>query len=299
MPIFRYDTTCTWFKGNTHVHTVASDGGKTPLELARMYAGEGYDFLFRTDHWVVSDVEAEVEDVPLLWLDGVELDGRDYAGSYYHVVCLGTNGIRAFEISREKGFVSALETMRADGALLVLAHPFWTGNSVEEARRWGFDGVEVYNHVCHWLNGKGAGSVHWDGMLQQSPGTLAFAADDAHVRPEEPGWNGAWIMANTGTCTREAILEALRRGNFYATQGPVIHRIEYRDEHVQVATSPVRFLRVVGPAHFGNRVGTCGSQLFEEASIGVSPDWPYTYLEIEDMQGRRAWTNPLFVHDGR
>jgi hypothetical protein len=264
-----------------------------------MYAGEGYDFLFRTDHWVVSDVEAEAEDYPLLWLDGVELDGRDYAGSYYHVVCLGTDGQRALPISREQGFVSALEAVRADGALLVLAHPFWTGNSIEEARRWGFDGVEVYNHVCHWLNGKGVGSVHWDGMLQQSPGTLAFAADDAHVRPEEPGWNGAWIMVNAGKCTRAAILEALRRGNFYATQGPAIHRIEYRDEHVEVVTSPVRFLRVVGPAHFGNRVGTFENQAFEDARIGVSSDWPYITLEIEDMHGRRAWTNPLFVQDGR
>ena len=29
----------------------------------------------------------------------------------------------------------------------------------EEANRWRFDGVEVYNHVCHFLNGKSSGDV--------------------------------------------------------------------------------------------------------------------------------------------
>ena len=58
MPAFRYDTSGAWFKGNAHIHSTASDGGKTFPELAQMYAGEGYDFLARTDHWVASDVEA-------------------------------------------------------------------------------------------------------------------------------------------------------------------------------------------------------------------------------------------------
>ncbi len=30
MGSFRYDTSGSWFKGNTHIHTPASDGGKTP-----------------------------------------------------------------------------------------------------------------------------------------------------------------------------------------------------------------------------------------------------------------------------
>ena len=74
---FRYTTTGTWYKGNTHLHSTASDGGWTFAELAQAYAGAGYDFLFRTDHWVCSDVAADSDDYPLLWLDGIELDGRD------------------------------------------------------------------------------------------------------------------------------------------------------------------------------------------------------------------------------
>ena len=71
---FRYDFSAKRLKGNTHLHSTASDGGKTFAELAALYASAGYDFLFRTDHWVFSDVSKDSERYPLLWLDGIELD---------------------------------------------------------------------------------------------------------------------------------------------------------------------------------------------------------------------------------
>ena len=145
MTAFRYDLTGNWYKGNTHIHSTASDGGKTFPELTEMYASAGYDFLFRTDHWVASDANGdETEDQAILWMDGIELDGRDQTGSGFHVVCLGT----FTGITREMGFVPALEAARAQGGLLILAHPHWMGNSLEDALRWHFDGVEIYNHVC-------------------------------------------------------------------------------------------------------------------------------------------------------
>ena len=81
MRIFRHGKTQTWLKGNTHIHSVASDGGKTFPELAGMYASAGYDFLFRTDRWAASDTARDTETAPLLWLDGIELDGADATGA--------------------------------------------------------------------------------------------------------------------------------------------------------------------------------------------------------------------------
>ena len=296
MPTFRYHKNGTWYKGNAHIHSTASDGGKTFLELAHMYADVGYDFLFRTDHWVSSDAQADGRGHPLLWLDGIELDGRDHGGSHYHVVCLGT----FTGITREMGFVRALEAARAQGGLLILAHPHWMGNSLEDALRWGFHGVEVYNHVCHWLNGKGDGTVYWNAMLRRFPNTLAFAVDDAHIRPEHPGWNGGWIMVNAPELSPEAIWAAIRAGHFYASCGPEFHAIECESAErdairVTVRTSAVQFVRLVGPAHLGARIGSFDGKLLTEATLQVPLDWPYVYLEIEDAQGRRAWTNPLLM----
>ena len=67
---FRYKDKHNWYRGNTHLHSVKSDGSKNFDELAVLYKEKGYDFLFRTDHWVCSDVEADKADYPLLWLDG-------------------------------------------------------------------------------------------------------------------------------------------------------------------------------------------------------------------------------------
>jgi hypothetical protein len=258
-----------------------------------MYAAEGYDFLCRTDHWVFSDVREETDEYSLLWLDGVELHGTDYAGSSYHVVCLGS----FTGLSRALGFVAALEATRAQGGVLVLAHPQWMGNSLADALRWGFDGVEIYNHVCRWLNGKGGGLAHWNAVLERTSSVLGLAVDDAHIRPEHPGWNGAWVMVNAAECTREALMAAIRAGNFYSTQGPEFSSIEYADGKVTIHTSPVQFARLVGPAAKGARMGSFDGETRQVATFEIPTNWPYAYVEIEDVYGRRAWTNALLIED--
>jgi hypothetical protein len=282
-----------WYKGNTHLHSTASDGGQTFPELSARYRQAGYDFLFRTDHWVLSDVSKDEVQHPLLWLDGVELDGKDHTGAGFHVVCLGqVQGVR-----REDGFEAALRTAMQQNALTILAHPHWCGNSLEDALRWPFDGVEVYNHVCRWLNGKGDGLVHWTETLKSRPNTLAFAVDDSHLTPAHPGWNGGWIMVRAADRSAPSLLQAIRRGHFYSTCGPEILSIAVDGDALRVETSPVRFVRLVGPAHMGRRVGAFEGPLLTETRIPFPVKWDYAYLEIEDQQGRRAWTNNLFVPD--
>jgi hypothetical protein len=293
MPAFRYPLNGRWYKGNTHIHSTASDGGKEFNELAQMYSQAGYQFLFRTDHWVFSQSSADPQEYPLLWLDGVELDGRDQDGSLYHVVALGT-----FEgLSREMGFQKAMESARDQNGMLILAHPQWIGNTFDEAVKWKFDAVEVYNHVCRFLNGKGDGSAYWNAMLKHLPATLALASDDAHVRPDQPGWNGGWIMVNAGALTPEAILDSLRAGRYYSTCGPTIESIHFDGDRVSIRCSPVQFARLVGPAYRGKRTGSFDGTMLTDAEFPVPPDWDYMYLEIEDAQGRKAWTNPLFAPD--
>src|SRR5688500_12872243 len=39
-----------WYKGNTHTHTLNSDGDSTPDDVVRWYREHGYQFLVLTDH---------------------------------------------------------------------------------------------------------------------------------------------------------------------------------------------------------------------------------------------------------
>jgi hypothetical protein len=292
---FRYASPRHWLKGNTHVHTTRSDGGRSPDEVAAMYGAAGYDFVFLTDHWVsaLEQGRRRTRRGEAVLLDGVELDGEDEHGSLYHVVCLGT----FHGLERHMGFGRAVSSAREQGGFLVLAHPFWTGNSVDEALRYPFDAVEAYNHVCTWLNGKGSGLYHWDAMLERRPGLVGLAVDDAHIRPEHPGWNGGWVMVGAEDRTPEAILGALRAGAFYASCGPELRSIELRDKTVICRTSPVRFARLAGPRHRGARVGSFDGATVTEVELPVPDEFAYARLELEDAEGRRAWTNPLFVPD--
>src|SRR5262245_272618 len=47
-----------WYKGNTHTHTINSDGDSTPDEVARWYREHGYQFVVLTDHNVLTPVDA-------------------------------------------------------------------------------------------------------------------------------------------------------------------------------------------------------------------------------------------------
>jgi hypothetical protein len=46
-----------WYKGNTHTHTLNSDGDSTPADVATWYREHGYRFLVLSDHNVLTNVD--------------------------------------------------------------------------------------------------------------------------------------------------------------------------------------------------------------------------------------------------
>ena len=137
MTSFRYNTSGNWYKGNTHLHSVVSDGGLTFPEIEKCFLKTGHDFLFRTDHRIASDTASDDFESTILWIDGVELDGLDDTGAFYHVVCLGN----AVTQTKEMSLNEAMQKNRDNGAILILAHPLWSGNTFEDALRWKLDGI--------------------------------------------------------------------------------------------------------------------------------------------------------------
>jgi hypothetical protein len=288
---FRYNTTGQWFKGAPHIHTTASDGGMTISEIAGLYASVQYDFMFITDHRIASDVCRTETSTPLLLLDGIEVDGNDNTGMFFHAVCLG----KICGITGEENFEEAMQKARAQGAILILAHPHACGNSLEDANRWNFDGVELYNHTSHWLKGKGDGGVYWEAMLGKNPATLGFASDDAHLSEGHPGWNGGWIVVNAHDLSENSILAAIKQGNFYSSCGPDFSSIEVDGRFINIECSPVQFVRLVGPATRGWRTGSFDGQLLTHASVEIPEGWDHMHIEIEGKDGKQAWSNTLFV----
>ena len=46
-----------WYKGNTHTHTLNSDGDSTPDDVVRWYREHGYNFLVLSDHNFLTSVD--------------------------------------------------------------------------------------------------------------------------------------------------------------------------------------------------------------------------------------------------
>lgn len=101
-------------------------------------------------------------------------------------------------------------------------------------------------------------------------------------------------MVNAAACTQQEILHNIRKGNFYATQGPEFKTIEYASNTVKVETSPVAYIRLIGSRMAGSWINATDKKPLLQAEFQLPLDWPYARIEVEDIDGKRAWTNPLW-----
>ena len=292
---FRYDCSGKWFKGNVHMHTSRSDGRLNLAEAARYYAERGYDFLSITDHRVPFVKAQSDEQLPIMILDGIELDGIDDEGSGYHAVCIG--GVDG--ISKDMPLMESFKKARSQGSFLIWAHPHASNNTVAEGLRHNFHGLEVYNHIAELGLGKGYGAYHWDSILRQQPDMLGLATDDNHFFDGYPSQVGGWIMVNAPELSLEAIMTSIRRGNFYSSSGPDFKVIYIeKGNRVVAETSPIVHARLVGPGGAGKWKAEADLRNVTETHFRIPDDWSFARLEIGDGFGRKAWSNPLLRGKG-
>ncbi|NEU10125.1 histidinol-phosphatase [Flavihumibacter sp. R14] len=58
---FSQQTSLKWFKGNTHTHSLWSDGNEFPEMIIDWYKSNGYDFISLSDHNILADSEKWVK----------------------------------------------------------------------------------------------------------------------------------------------------------------------------------------------------------------------------------------------
>ncbi|MDD5705908.1 MAG: CehA/McbA family metallohydrolase [Kiritimatiellae bacterium] len=276
-----------WLKGNTHTHTVNSDGVWTADDVRRGYGRHGYDFVFLTDHWKRTVASSPARARPLL-IPAEEVDfliGRQL----YHAVCLGISDEwprRSF-----KSVAEFIRQARRRCDYIVMAHPYWSGTRSDGYLGVGaFDATEVYNTGVDRSIAKGYSGTYWDDYLDAGLRVHGLAADDAHG---ENHAYGGWIMVKATACTEKAIMAAIRKGHFYATQGPEIRDIRFDGRRMTVKCSPVHRINFICSGYFG-KVCQAGSRPLTEASWELHPDVAWARIECVDREGRIAWSNPIW-----
>jgi hypothetical protein len=289
-----------WLKGNIHSHSSVSDGLFTPKELAELYASHGYAFLSMTDHNVLV-AHSELPEEEIILLTGLEHDIEYSADKCTHVVGNSAAGKNTTDYlckrysSRELTDQQLVDLMRGDGQFVSLAHPVWSRMEVEEILGLeNIHAIEVFNngteHLCHGGNAE----VWWDMLLRRGKKVFATAVDDVHVADD---LFGGWVWVKAADRSREAIMEALFNGAFYASTGPVIHDFGVEDGQAYVSCSDCREIHFVtypprGDSFFAEE-GVC----LKEGTHTLTGREAYVRAVCVDSQGRWAWSNPIFFDE--
>jgi hypothetical protein len=378
------DPTPRWFKGNTHTHTLWSDGDAAPEWAVDWYKSHGYQFLVLSDHNILPHGErwkrigpgrTEMRPdalAPLLQKFGTQVALRERGGAQEMRLKTLEELRAAFEekenflliegeeITAEHGRKpihhnvinhshlllppggdsvremldrtarAVEEEAKACGhpVLLHLNHPNfgWAVEPEDLAHALGEHFFEVYNgHRGAWNYGDRrhkSTEQTWDYVLSLRLGKLggeplyALATDDAHQYYKEqavsmPG--RGWVMVRATELGPDAITQAMRSGDFYASSGVTLESISSTPEGMTVKVSPqpeVKYtIRFIGTRAPGGVLGEFGATLQESAGPAATylfkGDELYVRADVvssrrhpngyspDDFEG--AWIQPVVV----
>ncbi len=311
-----------WYRGNTHTHTINSDGDSSPDTVVRWYKEHGYNFVVITDHTyrdrgVLTPVEGlnAVFALPgrFLVLSGLEVTDN-FEGLPVHM-----NGLGVREAVLPLGGASIAEILsrnaaaiREAGGIPQINHPnyLWALNSEHLAGAGSAQHFELWNgHPgVHNRGGGGKPSTEeiWDAVLSTGRVLYGMATDDSHhFKPECapqvvcPG--RAWVMVRASELTREALLATLARGDFYATTGVELKSYEADASGIRIELPEGDRRNPTGYRTYF--IGKGGAVLKQDVS--VTPSYAFTGSElyvrarVEASTGAVAWTQPVFVKEAR
>ena len=308
-----------WLKGNTHVHSSRSaDSDTPPAAVAAWYARHGFDFIVMTDHNRITSLP----DGPLLVIPGVELTQNVETcvpppapgdACLLHVNALFVHRPADIRLapradrSRRAMFDDALALARDMGAIAQLNHPnfHWAidGKLLAELAGDGALLVEVANEA--WDNRNAGDATHpsteqlWDEALTAGAHLWAIASDDAHHYDDaaarkargEDVFTGdvGWIRVHAAR-DPAAIEQAIRTGEFYATNGVELERVERGPTAIYAA----------GDGDFTFRLISDGAVVEQKTgrearfTLGTLTG-RYARVDVTDSRGRRAWLQPVYL----
>ncbi len=220
-----------WYRGDCHVHSIHSDGRRTPAEVAAAARAAGLDFINSSEHNTTS-AHAAWEG---LWGDDLLiLTGEEITTRNGHVLAVGTDPgvfVDWRYRARENRFGRYAHQVRRAGGLVVPAHPHATCIGCN----WKFgladaDAVEVWNGP--WTPDDEIALAEWDNALVaavRNPGDggdgpgrwlPAMGNSDAHREPDRLGHPQTVVLAES--LSRRAILAGIRAGRSYLAESAAL-----------------------------------------------------------------------------
>lgn len=276
-----------WYKGNLHTHTRESDGRRTVEECLRLYKDAGYDFLCITDHWKHRE-GGEFEGMTLL--SGAEYDVYP-GGMCHHITSLGCSADP--ELTRDNTPREIIDAIHALGGIANLAHPAWSLNTSEELLLLSdVDCTEIYNAVSGppYSSRPYSGEII-DGALKRGMRVNLIASDDVHYYTTDVLSGFIYVKAESNSASD--ITEAVRRGDIYASSGPVISW-EINDGVFSVfCPKGCKSVRFFSGSYWQIDAVTEGETVYK-ADFRIKPGDNFFRAEIVGKDGKFAYTNAFY-----
>lgn len=299
-----------WYKGNTHTHTLNSDGDSTPDEVVRWYREHKYNFLVLSDHNFLTDVSglnavfgaAE----KFLLIPGEEVTD-EFQKKPIHL-----NGLNLKELVKPQHGDSVTSTLqnnvnairRVEGVPHV-NHPnfHWAFGANELKAIKNLRLFEIYNgHPT--VNNLGGGGVPgleamWDEILSAGLLLYGIAVDDAHNfktpwDKTKPTPGHGWVMVRAARLAAADILQALEQGDFYASTGVTLsdYQADEKALRITIAEEP----RSKYTVQFIGRWGKVLKEVTTNPAVYTfNGDEFYVRAKVSESNGKAAWTQPVFL----
>ena len=284
------------------MHTTLSDGKILPGEACDIYQEKGYDFIAITDHRKPSRAG---EHKGMVLIPGAEWDygnGREYP--VYHILSIGTElDLQLCDFYREGNLPvgnvitpqKMIDRINAAGGIAILAHPAWSLMEPGEMMDMkGIAAAEVYNSVSGvpWNANRADSSYYFDLWAAKGRLVPCVASDDSHWYSGEQ--TRAFTMVQAEEKSVNGILEALRKGSFYASCGPRFEQVSYDEEQVIIECSEDVKRIIV----YSNSVWV-DQRVFDKpggkAIYHLSDMDRYIRIELIDGAEQKAWCSPFRV----
>jgi hypothetical protein len=332
----------TWYKGNTHTHTVICGHADThPDTVARWYLDRGYNFLILSEHNHFINPDS-VNLPPDRRNDFILIPGEEVT-DHQHVHTTGMNVNRVLPAHRPDPLPDSVpeayenfkvylmqkhtDSIRGVGGIPILNHPNWESgvpaSDIQQVNRLNM--IELFNGHPE-VNNFGSEQhpsmeQKWDSLLSAGRKIYAVSSDDAHYFHEwgedisNPG--RGWVMVRSEELSSEAISDAMEKGDFYATSGVILSKVNISEGSYEVVVDDEATLKSIDNpyvAGYKTESHTPGfsidfiidnGQVIEtinggSAKVSVPGNCSYlrakiTFTTSTGNEQFFAWTQPLFL----
>ncbi|OPX58699.1 MAG: hypothetical protein A4E29_01481 [Methanomassiliicoccales archaeon PtaB.Bin134] len=273
----------TWYKGQLHSHSTRSDGELGPSDVVARYAGLGYKFIAISDHHSVTKIRGS----SVLVLGQEYGKGSTESGLEYKPHMNGINISSA--PSENLPLQKRIDGITSQGGIVVLNHPtaFLFSYSLKDLKELrNYTAIEIYNGYSEGLLSGDAVSL-WDGILSTGRLVWGTAGDDAHSAAT---YDKGWIEVRlSGKLTTASVINAIKSGSFYSTQGPTIDDLRFNGTTFTVISPDADCISFYG--RDGKLLETVNGGY---ANYTVKGGEGYVRAEVS-ADGLKAWSQPVFV----